>query len=124
MGVADELRKAVPSAHIVVLEPGSSPLISKGAAGTHRVEGIGVGFVPPLLQQTHYDEARAIDETQARQMAVRLARVEGIFAGISSGLNVAAAVQLASDLTPDQTVVTVACDSGLKYLAGDLYRTL
>jgi cysteine synthase len=121
MGVASELRQAVPSAHIVVLEPGTAPLLSKGVAGPHRVEGIGTGFIPPLLQQTHYDEVRAIDEGQARQMAVRMAREEGIFAGISSGLNVLAAVQLASELTPDQTVVTVACDTGLKYLAGDLY---
>jgi cysteine synthase A len=82
---------------------------------------MGTGFVPPLLAQDGYDEARGIDEGEARQMAVRLAREEGIFAGISSGLNVAAAVQLARELGPGHTVVTVAVDSGLKYLAGDLY---
>jgi cysteine synthase A len=121
MGVSSELRKAVPSARIIALEPATSPILSEGRAGTHRVEGMGTGFVPPLLTHDGYDEARGIDEGEARRMAVRLAREEGIFAGISSGLNVTAAVQLARELGPGHTVVTVAVDSGLKYLAGDLY---
>jgi cysteine synthase A len=82
---------------------------------------MGAGFVPPLLTRDTYDEARAIDESEARQMAVRLAREEGVFAGISSGLNVTAALHFARELGRGKTVVTVACDSGLKYLAGDLY---
>jgi cysteine synthase A len=89
--------------------------------GAHRVEGIGTGFVPPLLTPESYDEARAIDEGEARKLAVRLAREEGIFAGISSGLNVTAALYYARELGPGQRVVTVAVDSGMKYLAGDLY---
>ena len=121
MGVSDVLRKAVPTARVVALEPGTSPILSQGKAGSHRVEGIGTGFVPPLLKPDGYDEARAIDEGEARQMAVRLAREEGIFAGISTGLNITAAVQLARELGPGKTVVTVAVDSGLKYLAGDLF---
>ena len=106
---------------IVALEPASAPLLSKGARGTHRVEGIGIGMVPPLLQRDAYHDVCAIDEADARAMARRLAREEGIFAGISSGLNVAAAVQLARERGPGHTIVTVACDSGMKYLAGDLY---
>ncbi|MDX1522994.1 MAG: cysteine synthase family protein, partial [Anaerolineae bacterium] len=122
MGVAQALQDANPHTRIVALEPLTSAVISTGAAGTHHVEGIGVGFVPPLLNKDYYDEARGIDETEARHMARRLTREEGIFSGISTGLNVVAARQLALELGPGHTVVTVAVDTGLKYLAGDLYK--
>ena len=82
---------------------------------------IGIGSIPPLLDQDLYDEARGIDEAEARKMARRLAQEEGIFAGTSSGLNIVAALQLAQELGEGKTVATVACDTGLKYLAGDLY---
>ncbi len=121
-GVSRALRSPEPPARIVALEPASSPVITTGKAGTHRVEGMGAGFVPPLLTQAVYDEARAIDEQEARKMARRLAREEGVFAGISSGLNVVGALQLAQELGPAHTVATVAVDTGLKYLAGDLYE--
>ncbi|MBD2751312.1 PLP-dependent cysteine synthase family protein [Spirosoma validum] len=121
MGVSMALREAGQATRIVALEPASAPLLSTGQPGSHRVEGIAIGIVPPLLDKNLYDEARTVDEADARQMSRRLAREEGIFAGISSGLNVAAAVQLAQELGPGHTVVTVACDSGMKYLAGDLY---
>jgi cysteine synthase A len=121
MGVARILRRLDPSPRIIVLEPQSSPIISKGVSGTHHVEGIGIGFVPPLLDEAFYDEARAIDEAEARQMAWRLAREEGIFVGTSSGMNVVGAIELARELGAGYTVVTIAVDSGLKYLAGDLY---
>jgi cysteine synthase len=75
-----------------------------------------------MLTKEVYDEARAIDESEARHMARRLAREEGIFAGVSSGLNVVAALQLAQELGPGKTVATVAVDTGLKYLAGDLFE--
>jgi cysteine synthase len=121
MGVAHVLRRLNPSPRIVAFEPASSPAISRGISGTHHVEGIGIGFVPPLLDKVYYDEARGIDEAEARQMAWRLAREEGIFAGTSSGMNVLGACLLARELGPGKTVVTVAVDSGLKYLAGDLF---
>ena len=124
MGVARALRAANSPAKIVALEPASSAVISTGTAGAHHVEGIGIGFIPPLLDANYYDEARGIDELAARDMAQRLAREEGIFAGTSSGLNVVGALQLAQELGPDHTVVTVAVDTGLKYLAGDLYAVL
>ena len=79
-------------------------------------------MVPPLLEKAFYDEVRSIDEGEARQLARRLAKEEGIFAGVSSGLNVAGALHLAQELGPGHTVVTVAVDTGLKYLAGDLYE--
>lgn len=121
MGVAHVLRRLNPSPRIVALEPASTPIISQATSGTHHIEGVGVGFVPPLLDKTFFDEARGIDETQARQMAWRLAREEGIFAGTSTGMNVVGAIALARELGVGQSVVTVAVDSGLKYLAGDLY---
>jgi cysteine synthase len=121
MGVARVLRRASLSTRIVALEPASAPSISKGTAGTHHVEGIGIGFVPPLLDRALYDEASGIDEGESREMAWRLAREEGVFAGTSTGMNVVGACRLARELGPGHTVVTVACDTGLKYLAGDLY---
>lgn len=98
-------------------------MASEGSAagGTHHIEGIGLGYIPPLLEQDLCDEARGIDETESRDMTRRLAKEEGIFFGTSTGLNIVGAIQLAQQLGPDHTVVTVAVDSGLKYLDGDLY---
>ena len=121
MGVAGVLREAQRSIRIIALEPASSAVISTGRAGTHHVEGIGLGFLPPLLQKDVYDAARGIDEAEARQLARQLAKEEGIFGGVSTGLNVLGALQIARELGPGYTVVTVAVDTGLKYLAGDLY---
>lgn len=123
VGVSRALREAGCEARIVALEPGSSPAITTGKGGPHRVEGIAAGFVPPRLQPGEYDEARTIEESAAREMARRLAKEEGIFAGTSSALNVVAALQLAQELGRGSTVATVAVDSGFKYLAGDLYQT-
>jgi cysteine synthase A len=122
VGVSRGLKRAGSNARIVALEPASSPVITTGKGGPHRVEGIAAGFVPPHLKPQEYDEARAIPEDQARVMARRLAREEGIFAGTSTGLNVVAALQLARELGPGNTVVTIAVDSGMKYLAGGLYQ--
>jgi cysteine synthase len=80
-----------------------------------------VGFLPPLLDRSLYDKTRGFPESAARKMCRRLAKEEGLFVGTSSGLNVVAALSLASELGPDKTVVTVACDTGLKYTAGDLF---
>jgi cysteine synthase len=122
VGVSRALRRGGSKARIVALEPASSPVITTGKGGPHRVEGTAAGFVPPHLKREEYDEARAIPEEAARVMARRLAREEGIFAGTSTGLNVVAALQMAKELGPGKTVVTVAVDSGMKYLAGDLYQ--
>jgi cysteine synthase A len=81
-----------------------------------------VGFVPPLLEADRYDEARGIEEADARIMARRLAAEEGLLAGTSSGLNVEGAVRIARELGPGHTVVTIAVDTGLKYLSGDLFE--
>ncbi len=122
VGVSRALKEAGCNARIVALEPASSPALTTGKGGPHRVEGIAAGFRPPHLSDGDYDEVRTLEEQEARKMARRLAREEGIFAGTSSGFNVAAALQLARELGPGKTVATVAVDTGFKYLAGDLYR--
>jgi len=106
---------------IVALEPASSPTMTGGGSGPHRVEGIATGRVVPHMSGKPYDEARAIDEAEARVMAKRLAREEGLFAGTSSALNITAALQIAKEIGPGRIVATVAVDTGLKYLAGDLF---
>jgi cysteine synthase len=121
MGVARALRRVDPTTRIVALEPASAALLSSGHAGSHHVEGVGLGVVPPLLDRALLDEARGIGEPEARQMCRRLAKEEGILAGTSTGLNVVGALQLAREIGSGSTVVTVACDTGLKYLASDLF---
>ena len=121
MGVSEALAAAGSPARVVIFEPASTPVITSGVSGHHRVEGIGIGFVPPLLDEDMYQEARTIEEDDGREMARRLASEEGLLAGISSGLNIAGAAQIASELGEGHTVVTVAVDTGLKYLGGDLF---
>jgi cysteine synthase len=122
LGVTRALRQGESRARIVALEPTESPAMTGGRGGPHRVEGIATGSIPPHMSARPYDEARAIDEAAGREMARRLAREEGVLVGTSSGLNVAAAVHVARELGPGKVVVTVAVDSGLKYLAGDLFQ--
>jgi cysteine synthase len=121
MGTTRVLRRANPNIRIGALEPTTSAVLSGHTPGRHGVEGVAPGFVPPQFDRSMVSETRAIDEAEARQMAWTLARREGLFAGTSTGLNVVGALQLARELGAGKTVVTVAVDSGLKYLAGDLY---
>lgn len=121
-GVSRALKDAGSRARIIALEPATSPLLTTGKGGAHRVEGTAPGFWPPHLKEGVYDEARAIDEDEGRVIARRAAREEGIFAGTSSGLNIKAALDVARELGPGKVVATVAVDTGLKYLAGDLFK--
>jgi cysteine synthase len=121
MGVSRALRAARPGVRVTLVEPAESPFLSAGAKGSHRVEGIGIGIRPPLLDDRLYDRVLAVPEEEGRRMARRLAAEEGLLAGTSTGLNLAAAALVAKERGPDETVVTIAVDSGLKYLAGDLY---
>ena len=123
MGVAEVL-KAVKSKKIGVFlaEPEESPVVSKGIKGTHDIEGIGAGFVPPLLRKDLYDEVLTVSTEEANEMARRLAREEGIFSGSSTGANVVASLRIAKKLGTGKNVVTVAVDSGLKYLSTEVYR--
>ena len=120
-GVARALREGGSRARIVALEPASSPAMTQGRSGAHHVEGIATGRIPPYMAHKPYDEARAIAEETARAMARRLAREEGLLVGTSSALNIAAALDLARELGPGKVVATVVVDTGLKYLAGDLF---
>src|SRR5262249_45193955 len=107
-GVALALRTVGSHTRIVALEPKSSPAMTEGRGGPHRVEGIATGSIPPHMTDRPFDEARAVDEADGRAMARRLAREEGLLVGTSSGLNIFAAVQLARELGPGKTVATVA----------------
>ena len=120
-GVSQSLRSRYPSLELVVLEPASAPLLSKGQTGTHSIDGISVGFIPPLLDRNLGFSLKTVHEAEARNMARRLAAEEGILGGTSTGLNVAAAIELGLEKGPGYTIVTVACDSGLKYLQGGLF---
>ena len=122
MGVAEVLKANNPQTKVYVVEPAESPIISKGYAGTHHIEGTGIGFIPPLLRRELYDDVLTVSEEDAKKMAKRLTLEEGIFAGTSTGANVAAAVEAANTLGDDKNIATVAVDTGLKYLSTDLYR--
>lgn len=121
VGVSEALRERNPAVEIVAVEPAESPVLSGGEPGAHEIEGVGPGFVPPLWRDDVADEVVAISTSEAKATSRRLAREEGLFAGTSSGANVAAAVGVAEALGPGKTVVTLLCDSGLKYLSTDLY---
>ena len=121
-GVATILKKRKPDVWIACVEPAESPVISGGQPGPHKIEGVGVGFVPPLWEPSLVDEVLPIATEDAREMARRLAREEALFAGTSSGANVLAAIQVARKLGPGKKVVTLMADSGLKYLNTDVYR--
>ena len=121
-GVARALKAAGSRARIVALEPATSPALTGGHSGAHSVEGIATGRIPPHMQRQHaYDEARAIKEEDARELARRLAREEGLLVGTSSALNILAAIDIAKELGKGKTVATVAVDTGLKYLNGNLF---
>ncbi len=115
MGVAQVFKAKDPAIQVFLVEPSESPVISKGFAGTHHIEGI-AGFVPPLLQKQLYDDVISVPEEDAKSMARQLAKEEGIFAGTSTGANVAGALGVAKRMAKGSRIVTVAVDTGLKYL--------
>lgn len=121
-GVAGVLKHHRPETRIVAVEPAESSVLRGGAPGPHKIEGVGVGYVPPLWDARVVDEIEAVATEEAKEMTRRLAREEGLFAGVSSGANVVAALRVAQRLGRAATVVTLMADSGLKYLATDVYR--
>ncbi len=121
MGTTTALRRALPEIRRVAVEPSESAVLSGHPAGTHRIEGGGVGFVPPMLEPGSFDEVIAISTDAAFEMARRAARTEGVWSGPSTGANIAAALRLAERLGEGQRVATIQVDSGLKYLGGTLY---
>jgi cysteine synthase A len=122
-GVAEVLRRHNPKVRIVAVEPGESAVLAGGQPGPHKIEGVGIGYTPPLWDPAVADELIAVPTAEAKAMARRLAREEALFGGTSSGANVVAARLVAERLGPGSTVATLMCDSGLKYLSTDVYRT-
>ena len=120
-GIAARLRAHDDAVQIVAVEPAESAVLSGGASGSHKVEGTGVGFVVPLWNEAIASEVQTVSTEEAMATARRLAREEGIFAGTSTGGNVAVALRVAERLGPDHVVVTIAVDSGMKYLSTVLY---
>ncbi|MBV6458631.1 MAG: Cysteine synthase [Fimbriimonadaceae bacterium] len=120
-GVATVLKHRNPNARVVCVEPAESAVLAGGEPGPHKIEGVGVGYVPPLYEPSLVDSVVGVTTENAKEMARRLAREEGIFAGTSTGANVVAALAVAESIVPGSKVVTLAADSGLKYLNTDVY---
>ncbi len=116
-GTGEALRRRNGNVRIVAVEPAESPVLSGGKTGAHKIDGIGAGFVVPLWQEGVADQIELVSTEEATAMAARLAREEGLFAGTSTGGNVLAALRLAERLGSGSTVVTVMCDTGMKYLS-------
>jgi cysteine synthase A len=116
------LRRHAPKVHIVAVEPAESAVLSGRPSGSHKIEGIGIGFIPPLWKRAEVDEIMGVSTGDAKAMARRLAKEEGIFAGTSTGANVVASLRVAECLGPRATVATIAVDSGLRYLSTDVFR--
>jgi cysteine synthase A len=121
-GVAKVLRERNPALHVVAAEPAESAVLSGKPRGSHKIEGIGIGFVPPHWRPDDVNEIQTATTEEAMRMCRRLAREEAVFAGTSSGLNVIAALAIAQRLGPDATVATIMIDSGLRYLSTEVYR--
>ncbi|MCI0402007.1 MAG: cysteine synthase family protein [Acidobacteria bacterium] len=122
-GVATVLKRHKPTIKVVAVEPAESPVLRGGQPGPHKIEGVGIGYTPPLWEPSLVDDILPVRTDDAKEMARRLAREEALFAGTSSGANVVAAIEVARRLGPGATVVTLMADSGLKYLSTDVYRS-
>ena len=121
-GVATVLKRHNPAIRTCVVEPAESSVLLGGQAGPHKIEGVGIGYIPPLWEPALIDEILPVRTDDAKEMARRLAREEALFAGTSSGANVVAAIRLGERLGPEARIVTLMADSGLKYLSTDVYR--
>lgn len=121
-GVATILKEKNPKINITIVEPGESPVLSGGQPGPHNIEGVGIGYRPPLYEPSLIDSVIPIKTDDAKEMTQRLAKEEGLFAGTSSGANVSAVIELGKKLGPDATIVTLMCDTGLKYMSTDIFK--
>jgi cysteine synthase A len=122
-GTAEILKQHLPNVRCIAVEPEKVRALSGGdTTGAHKLEGIGTGILPPTLRRDLIDEVIPVADEEAYDAARKLARIEGIWGGTTSGANVWAALQRARALGPGRKIVTVVVDSGMKYLRGDLYR--
>ena len=122
-GTSRALRRHKPELPVFGVEPAESAVLSGKLPGSHKIEGVGLGFVPPLFHSDEVTEMLTVSTGEAKAMARSLAREEAIFAGTSTGANVVAALEVAKRLGPNHTVVTIIVDSGLRYVSTDVYRT-
>ena len=116
-GVGEYFKAKNPKIQIIGVEPAASAVLTGGKPGVHRIQGIGAGFVPPVLNREVLDEVITIEDKEAFAMAKRLAREEGLLLGISSGANVSAALKIAKRFGPESRIVTICCDMGERYFS-------
>jgi cysteine synthase A len=120
-GCGEVIRERNPAAKIVAVEPAGSPVLSGGDPGPHKIQGIGAGFVPKVLNRTLLDRVVTVTDDEAYQTAKLLAKKEGLLVGISAGANVFAAQKIAEELGPGKNVVTILCDTGERYISIEKY---
>jgi cysteine synthase A len=116
-GIGEALKERKPSVRIIAVEPEASPVLSGGKPGIHRIQGIGAGFIPEVLNLSVIDEVRTVSDEDAYMMMKRLAKEEGLFVGISSGAAAFVAVQVAQEFSPDQLIVVILPDTGERYIS-------
>lgn len=122
-GGGEVLKKQFPDMKVIAVEPADSAILSGGAPGPHKIQGIGGGFIPEVLNTDIIDSVIKVSNEDAFKTAQRLCREEGILSGISAGANVWAGLQVAAKAGPDQLVLTVICDTGERYLSTDLFNS-
>ena len=120
-GCGEVIRERNPAAKIIAVEPAGSPVLSGGDPGPHKIQGIGAGFVPKVLNRTLLDRVVTVTDDEAYQTAKLLAKKEGLLVGISAGANVFAAQKIAEELGPGKNVVTILCDTGERYISIEKY---
>ena len=120
-GCGEVFKEKNPKIKVIAVEPAGSPVLSGGDPGPHRIQGIGAGFIPKVLNRSILDGVMTVTDEEAFQTAKLLAKKEGLLVGISSGANVAAAQKVAAELGPDKNVVTVLCDTGERYISIEKY---
>ncbi|MFL5297582.1 MAG: PLP-dependent cysteine synthase family protein [Phenylobacterium sp.] len=121
-GASRALRRHRPDLAVIAVEPAESAVLSGRPPGSHKIEGIGLGFIPPLWRPDEVTEIIAVSTDDAKAMARRLAREEAIFAGTSTGANIVAALRVAQRLGPERTIATIIVDSGLRYVSTDVFQ--
>jgi cysteine synthase A len=120
-GVGEILKSRNPKIEVIAVEPATSPVLSGGSPGPHKIQGIGAGFVPPVLNRKIIDRVITVSDDDAYRTSKRLAREEGMMVGISAGANTFAALQVSRALGPNQNVVTILCDTGERYISMEKY---